>query len=167
MKYRITESRLRSIINNAVRTVLKEEVKPLYKRDYEIPGERFDELLRQNNVTIQDLYDVVANVNEDRITDCFNEDEEPDIYYMFEEWIEMCYCNPEFEEMINGLKGVNEREAEAIECGDILLEDSKILYQVFEEIYNEAYKRIKEEFEDERGFDPWYDYVHPWDFYSK
>lgn len=164
MKYRITESRLRSIINNAVRIALREGEEDEYKP---INGERFDELLRQNNLTAQDLYGMLPGVSEERMLEAFYDDDEPDEDTMYQDWLFSLYDNHDFEDLLTGLKGLDESERNALENGEYYISDSKILQQEFKEIYDEAYKSAKDIYEDERGFDPWYDYVHPWDFYSK
>lgn len=164
MKYRITESRLRSIINNAVRIALREGEQDEYKP---INGARFDELLRQNNLTAQDLYGMLPGVSEERMLEAFYDDDEPDEDTMYQDWLFSLYDNHDFEDLLTGLKGLDKSEQNALENGEYYISDSKILQQEFKEIYDEAYKSAKDIYEDERGFDPWYDYVHPWDFYSK
>lgn len=167
MKYTITESRLRDIIREAVVSSLNgsEGAEHEYA---EMTGQRFDEILRQNGITVDDLIGVLPDIDIETIIDYMEEGKSPDEDNIRESWEDSVYDSKDFEEFVRSLDGLTRQDIEAV---DGYIEawycESNLVKQAFQKMYEQACDDADEEYQDILSYrsDPLRYYgMSPYDF---
>lgn len=129
MKYTISESRLLGIIHEAVNSALNGDM----------TGERFDEILRQNNVTVDDLIDVLPGIDVEQIVGYLEDDKTPDEDSIRESWEERVYDSKEFENFVRNLGGLTRQDVYAIDgYSDAWYCESGLVQRAFQKMYEQA-----------------------------
>lgn len=164
----LTESRIRKIIREVVDSVANEDQEP--EHEYiEMTGERFDEILRQNGITVEDLLFALPGIDIDEMIDYFRDDDYPREEDIFESWEQTVYSDERFENFVRSLGGLTQQDMDAVNgYVEAWYCDSELVKRAFNIMYEEAYEKAREEWHDALSYkyDPLSYYgVKPSDFY--
>lgn len=164
----LTESRLRKIIREVIDSSINGYQEP--EREYaDLTGERFDEILRQNGITAEDLVFELPDVSVGEIFEYFSNDKYPDKDNIRDSWEEKVYTDKRFENFVHSLTGMTQQDIEAMEgYADVWYCESELVKQAFEVLYKEAYEEAEKDWDKAVRYndDPLSYYgLSPYDFY--